>query len=415
VGGLLPVRLPGDGADNGGGDKGRAVQALHVTPASWSATTQHAQLLLEMRRARKRGFFVRLAVFVVLPTLLTLLYTTVLATPRYTSEFEITYQTYKPADSLSAGLKESVAGTSQTNSVDLATILYEYIRSAALLRKLDAKLNLRAYYSRPEIDYLSRLGVTASRERFLDYFLWRVSVSQGLGGFLTVDVQAFDPQFAQTLAMAVVQACDEMVDDMTARARSDETRFAEAEVARQEERVKRARLALTEFQNVHGDQDPQRVASQLGTIVGSLEADLASARAQLANTTPYLTATSPIVLQMKSRITSLEQQLSHEQGRLASAAGGTPYSVLLAQYSALQLEEEFAKTAYQAAQQGLTVARADAARKQNYLIDFAPPNEPDKPALSFPVVYTVTVFLGSLLALGFGSLVAGAFRDHAGL
>jgi len=279
---------------------------------------------------------------------------------------------------------------------------------------LDAQLDLRGYFSRKQIDWLSRLPPDASRERFLAYFRWQVSVSQGLGGFLTIDAQAFDPQFAARLAAAVARACDEMIDQMTARARSDETRFAEAELTREEQRLRTARLALTRFQDAHGDLDPQRAAGQLGGIVGGLESDLAAARAQLADTASSLNAASPIVQQMKSRISALDAQLRAQKARLAGDGSGTPYSSLLEQYSALQLEEEFAKNAYQSAQQGLAVARADAARQENYLVDFAPPVEPDQPTLWFPMTYTATVLVGSLLALGFGSLIVGAFRDHAG-
>jgi capsule polysaccharide export protein KpsE/RkpR len=40
-------------------------------------------------------------------------------------------------------------------------------------------------------------------------------------GYLTVDVPAFDPDYALTLAKAIVKACGRMSDDTTARARQD--------------------------------------------------------------------------------------------------------------------------------------------------------------------------------------------------
>lgn len=390
-------------------------QPLETPLPSGPDAAQYAQILLDMRRTRKRRFFLRLALFVALPTLVTLLYTLYWATPRYVSEFEITYQMYQAPKTLSSGLVQSAIGTSQSNTVDIDAILYEYIRSAALLSKLNAKLGLRTYYSSRKIDYLSRLDATASRERFLDYFRRHVSVSEGLGGFLTVDVTAFDPKFSLALAKAVVQACDEMVDNMTSRARQDEMRFAEDEVGRQEDRIRKARRALTAFQNAHGDLNPQNVATQLGQIVGSLESQLATARAELGDALANMRADSPRVVQIKYMISALEQQLRQEQGRLANTGGNTPYSQILDQYSALQLEEEFAKDAYLSAQQGLAVARADAARKQNYLVDFAPPSEPDKATQYFPLVYTTTAFVVSLLAFGIGSLMVGAFRDQAGI
>ncbi len=390
----------------------------------WPSTAQYAVALVERRRSRSRRLVAWFALIVLLPTLLTALYTLFVAAPRYTSDFELTYQTYRGPSSLASGLVQSVTGTAQSNTVDLGTIVYEYLRSATLAEKLDHDLDLRKHFGASGIDWASRLDPDSSREAFLSYFRARVQVSQGLGGYLKVEVDAFDPAFAQTFAKAIVAAADAMVDDLTARARANEVTFAEAELGREEERVRKARTALTEFQNRQGDQDPTRAASQLGTIVGSIESQLADARGQLTTTTGQLAPNSPIVLQLKSKIAALEGQLKSEQGRLASdrpaaAAPGSPagtasapYSKVLDEYQALQLEQEFAKNAYMAAQQGLVVARADAATKQNYLVDFITPDLPQHESYAYPVEATVTVFLSALLLFAFGSLVMGAARDQ---
>ena len=393
------------------------VAAPSVQPAlpAWPEAPQPVQILLETRRLRRRRFFLRLALFVGLPTLAMLCYTLFVATPRYVSQFEITYQTYGSPQRLSTGLVQTVLGERSTNSVELSAILYEYIRSPALLEKLDAQLHLREYYSSRKVDYLSRMTRDASPATFLLYYRWFVSVSQGSGGYLTVDVQAFDQAFAKKLATAIVQACDRMVDSMSARARNDEVKFAEQEVNREEGRVRRARAALTSFQNAHGDLDPKSSATDLGKIAAALESQLATARSQLTDALSYMSPNSPTVAQLKLKIAALEDQLRVERGRLANTDGKMPYSQILDQYSALQLEEEFARSAYQAAQQQLAVARANAVRQQNYLIDFAPPSTPDKATVYIPTVYTLTVLLIALVAFGIGSLLTGAFRDQAGI
>jgi capsular polysaccharide transport system permease protein len=395
--------------------------ALPAMPPGGSAM-QYSQVLLDLQRTRKRRFFLRLALFVGLPTVLVFLYTFWLATPRYVAEFQVTYQNYQPAKSLSVGLVESIVGSNNSGSVDIGTIIYEYVQSPALLTKLDSTLHLKQYYSDPGIDWFSRLSSSASSEKFLSYYHRRVAVSEGLGGYLTIDVTAFDPKYAVALAKAIVQACDAMVDGMTARARQEEVRAAEAELTREEQRVRQARKALTDFQNVHGDLDPQRVASQLGQIVGNLESQLSTARTELANTLAYMRPDAPRVVQLKFLISALEQQLRQEQSRLANNSGtmagshgGVPYSQILDEYNALQLEADFAQKAYLAAQQGLTVARADAARQQSYLIAFAPPNEPDRATQWFPVTYTLATFLIAVLAFGIGSLLFGALRDQTGI
>lgn len=380
-----------------------------------AAAAQYSQVLLELQRTRKRRFLLRLALYVGLPTLLVFLYTSWIATPRYEVETQITYQAYQPAKSLSSGLVDSIIGSNNNSAVDIETLIYEYIQSPALLAKLDSTLHLRQYYSNPAIDWFSRLNPHASSERFLAYYRRHVSVSEGLGGYLTVDVTGFDPQYALALAKAVVQACDAMVDNISARARQAQVRAAEDELSRQEDRVRKARKALTGFQNLHGDLDPQRVATQLGQITGNLEAQLATARTELANTLGYMKPDAPRVVQLKYLISALEQQLKQEQSRLANTGGATPYSQILDEYSALQLEQDFASKAYLSAQQGLTVARAEAARQATYLIDFAPPNAPDSPTIWFPITFTLGAFLVTLVVFGVGSLLLSALRDQAGI
>jgi capsular polysaccharide transport system permease protein len=387
---------------------------VEPAPVPWTGVLPSAQILLDTRRARRRRFFLRLGLFSGLPTLLTLLYMLFVASPRYVSQFEVTYQSYQPAQNLTQGLVQSVLGTSQSNNVDFSALLYEYIRSQSLLKNLDEKLHLRQYYSARNVDYFSRMNPKASLDTFLRYYQWYVSVSEENGGYLTVDVQAFDPDYAQALAKAIVEACDKMVDEITLRPLQDEVRFAEGEVARAERRVRRARQAMTDFQNAHGDINPPTSASQLNGIVGGLEGQLAAARTELnmlVSTAPH----SPQIAATRAQIAALEGQLKQEQNRLANSAGGAPYSVLLDEYNAIQLEQQFARSDYMAAQQGLEVARANAARQENYLVAFIPPNRPDKEDLEFALIYTFTAFVTSLVLFAIGSLIGGAMRDQAGL
>ncbi len=309
-------------------------------PFSWVGPVQPAQAWLDLRRTRRRRFFLRLAIFSGLPTLFTLFYMLFVASPRYVSEFQITYQSYQPTQALSSGLVQNLLGTSSSSSVDLSAIIDQFIGSQSLMAKLDQELHLRKYYSSPKVDYLSRMNPNAPISTFLRYYNWYVSVSQGIGGYLTVDVQAFDPDYAFAVAKAIVKATDKMVDQMTARAGQDQVRYAQEEVNRAEDRVRKSRVALTEFQNDHGDLNPPGSASQLGGIVGTLEDRLATARTTLttlASASPH----SPQIVTVKYQIAALEEQLKQEKNRLANSSGGTLYSKLLEQYSTLQTRTRF--------------------------------------------------------------------------
>ena len=63
----------------------------------------------------------------------------------------------------------------------------------------------------------------------------------------------------------------------------------------------------------------------------------------------------------------------------------------------------------------LAVARADAAKKQSYLVDFVAPSLPSAPDRGFYITYLGYAFFGTLVLYAIGSLLAGAFRDQAGM
>jgi capsular polysaccharide transport system permease protein len=408
-----PLR-PRRGAGRGLAPPPAAEGVPALAAAGPPTAASHLDLLFEIARRRRRRTLWRFAAFVILPTLATAAYFAFLAAPRYVSHAELTYSIYRPPESLSAGLAQSFSGTNQNNNIDLGAIVYQYARSDAILHQLERSLPLRQAFSSPRLDPLTRLSPDAADSELLRAYRRRVTVSEGLGGYLTLDVATADPQLSQRLAQAVVNACDRMVDDITAHARDDEMSFASAEVAREEDRVRRARAALTRFQNQHGTEDPERSANQISGVAGVLESDLAAARAQLAENTPFLSSASPAIRQLHARITSLEGQLAAENARLADTSG-TPFSQLLDEYSRLQLEQEFARTAYTQAEQGLAVARADAARRENYLVPFIAPSLPDRPDLIAPIEMTASVFLAAVLASVMLSVLGGALRDGSGL
>jgi hypothetical protein len=76
-----------------------AVPALFPGKPSSDLPPQ-VQFLLRMRANRLRNFLLRLCIFVVVPTLLVWVYTTVMVTHRYVCTFEETYQVYQPSAAL---------------------------------------------------------------------------------------------------------------------------------------------------------------------------------------------------------------------------------------------------------------------------------------------------------------------------
>src|SRR5208282_3937851 len=119
---------------------------------------------------------------------------------------------------------------------------------------------------------------TATHDQLLKYYLARVAISEQMGGYVTVDVEAFDPKTAQAIGQALALACDNMVTGMTQRQRDDYVKFAEGQLSKMQERLDTATLNVINFRNQHRDFNPQTAASQLDTVIGALEQQVSLAR-----------------------------------------------------------------------------------------------------------------------------------------
>jgi capsular polysaccharide transport system permease protein len=315
---------------------------------------------------------------------------------------------------LSAALTESAQGSSVTDNVDYGTLLYEYIRSAALAEKVDGQINLRQHFSSHRIDSLSRLDRNATQAEFLVYWRDHVSVAEGFGGYLTVQVQGFDPAFTLLLAQTITSDADTMINGLAGQALISQVKSATSQLYMAGVLLKNADDALTAFRNTHGDLDPSFAATELATIVGTLESQLASLQAQLQWSEANLQPGASQIVQLKLQVSAMQQQIQSERQRLADNTGSS-YSNTVAQYNDLLANQQFASTTYQSAQQGLIVAQADAASKLNYAVAFVAPILPDHPTLPDPLISSLTLFLVFLSLYAIGNLLFAAFRDQSGI
>jgi capsular polysaccharide transport system permease protein len=374
---------------------------------------EQVQVLLALRASRLRRFLIRCGIFIVLPTLLVLFYTLVIVTPRYQCSFEEVYQVYQPTSSLAGPPVQTV--TSSSDAIDYATVIAQYIQSAALAEQLDQQIQLRAHWSDPKIDWTSRLRKNATNAQYLSYFNSHVLVDEGFGGYLTVSVQGFDPAYTLLLAKTVNADADTMLNGLTAQARQAEVTAATTQLATATAALAKANDALTSFRNAHGDLDPSMIATELGTIEGTLESQLAGLRAQLAQAQANMQPNATQIVQLNLQISGVEKQLEAEKQRLANASGQSNYSEVVAQYQTMLTNQQLASTNFQAAQQGLVLAQADVSAKQDYVVDFVAPVLPDRPTIPNPWTTAALTLMSCVLGYSILNLLFSALRDQTGV
>jgi len=365
--------------------------------------------LARERGAGRRRWASPLA-WILLPTAAAMVYYLLIASDVYISEAKFTIRGDEalPKSPIEAALFGAGGGED-------ALVVREYVLSHGIVAELDDQAGLRAAYGRDSVDYLQRLPDDASREDLVAYFADMVSITfDAESAVTTLAVRAFTPEDAKRIADAILSLSEKLVNGLSERIADDVLGFARAELARAERRVTTGRRALTAFRDRSEALDPTQEAGAILGIVSELESRLAEERAKLMELQSYLREDNARIAATKARIAALTEQIAAERARLTGGRGGR-ISQLLADYEELQLELEFARNAYTSMLGSLETARAEAQKKQKYLIPVVAPNLPQEPLEPRRLLGVLTVLAGALVIYGIGALVVAAIREHAEL
>lgn len=334
--------------------------------------------LAEPARVRRRHFGVLLSFLfmVLLPLGMVGGYMLFVAEDQYasTTGFTVRQEEGKSASDLVGGLAQIAGGGASTEG----DVLYEFIRSQQIVRRVDEKLDLRRYYAqRWHSDPAFALWPEASIEDLHWFWERAVHVSYDQGSGLTeLQVLAFDPEMAQRLATTIVEESQAMVNALNTAAREDAIRYAKADLEDTLQRLLQARQALTAFrtrtQIVDLGADLQGRMGVLNTLQQSLAQELI-AYDELRQTTR---STDPRLTQAERRIQVIRERITEERSSIAATevlGTGEDYPSLMAEFEGLSTQREFAENAYRAALTAYDAAQANAVRQSRYLATYIAP------------------------------------------
>ncbi|WP_245897951.1 sugar transporter [Pseudoprimorskyibacter insulae] len=353
---------------------------------------------------------------VIAPLLATIHYLYFVAEDQYASSFGFAVRSEET--SLASGLLGGLASLSGGSSSSDTDILYEYIQSRSLVEKIDDQLDLETIYSRPEADPIFAYDTSGEIEDLVRFWNKMVHVSYAAGsGLLEVEVKAFAPEDALAIANAVIVESTTMINDLSAIAREDATRYAREDLEQAVARLKSAREALTRFRSETRIVDPSAdIQGQLG-LVNSLEAQLAGAIIELNLLLETARDSDPRVETAQRRISVIQTLIEEERqkfglGRGSDPESGQDYSTLLGEFERLTVDVEYAQKSYLAAQTALDAAQADAQRQSRYLATYARPSLPR--SSQYPERFQLSAVTGAMLLLiwSIGVLIYYSLRDR---
>lgn len=356
----------------------------------------------------------RFIVCVGIPTLLVLLYLVIFAAPTYRTETQIVVRenSTSGSSSLIPGFAANLLGGNIRSSLEDAYILVEYLHSSAVIEQVDAELGLRAHYASPRLDFIRRLATDAPAETVHEFYRNHVKIIiNPQSSIVTLQVDAFDPAFAQKLAKALVAASERAINELNARMVGAQTALAERELIKTRENLMAARQRLLEFQIANSIIDPVgEMSSRLGTLA-ALDSRLVEKRTQLRTKEQFLRNDSFDVRSLQQEIAALDEQRTQENLRLVNPDDKS-MAAAAQKYEDVKLAAEFTLNAFTAALALDEKAKLDAARQQKFLLPISAPFLPQEPAFPILLLNTITAFTLFSLLYAITRLIIATIRDH---
>lgn len=348
------------------------------------------------RRRRSQRTALRLALLVVLPTLLSGTYFGLIAPDRYQAEARfVVRKPNAPNRSPTQGL--SIEEGPKGIGGDDAFAVRDYLISRDALQLLLDKADFRGALARSNGDWLWKFPgpVTGHTEEDL-YRLYQSLVSidyDSSTSVTTVDVQAFQPDDAKRIALVLMQGGEALLNRLNERARSDAIHVSDVEVTRAQQKALDAQDQVTAFRDRESIIDPTQLSNTVLTTIGMMMMQLVETRAQL-DVTMQASPNSPQIALFRSRIMALQQQIDRERATLAGS--DRSLAPRIAEYERLVLLRSFADKSFLSALNLQEAARLDAQRQQAYLEHVVEPHVADEARYPWRGTWILCTFLAGL-------------------
>ncbi len=347
-----------------------------------------------------------LLLMVVLPTIIWAWYMWARAQDQYvaTVGFSVRKEEADPTLDLLGGLSQLTGSTSASDP----DILYDFLRSQDIVATINEELDLASRFSKPyDIDPIFGYEPNGALEDLTKYWRKQVKVHYDSSSkLITLTVMAFTAEDALEIAQAAFEESSRTINRLSDIARDDATRFSRDELAKAQDNLTAARLAMTSFRMRTQIVDPAADLEGQMTVLSTLQSQLVEA--MVAQDTLRETARDDDtrVIQGQRKINAIQTQIDAARAKFGATGegpNGESYAELVAEYEELAADMEFAETTYRSAQASYETAVAEGQRQSRYLAAHIEPRLPETPEL--PNRFTLTARIFSILLLAWGVLL----------
>lgn len=347
--------------------------------------------------------------WVILCFVIAMIYFSAIASDRYVSRAELVIKQADQIKMLPDAL--SMLGIGGSNHQDVL-LIQDYLISPDLILILDKELKLKTHYQNDKIDYFSRLPENVSQEQFIKYYREHLTLHlDELSGVLTIELQAFDPEYGQEVVGQMLKESEIFINKLGHQVALEQLAFVEKEVDRAYQRVQAEKAKVLEFQNNHHLISPESTSTSRIGVVSQIEGELVRQQAQLKQLQSYMKETAPAIISVRARVDALTQQLSQEQSRLTGTDKDAMNEVT-ARYLDVKTQANLAADLYKTGLISLEQARVEAYRKLKHLLIITQPTRAEE--AEYPRRLYNLATIGVLLCLFYSLIVMGlaTLREH---
>jgi capsular polysaccharide transport system permease protein len=384
-----------------------------ISPAERRAQEISAiQREMMLRRRRKLALLtVRLAFFVLLPTILAGYYFYSIATPMYSTKSEfliIQNEGSGGASPLGGLLPTQFATTSDSIAVQ------GYLQSKDAMLRLDGDVGYKDHFKQDWIDPIQRLESEATNE--VAYRLYKKNVKIGYDpteGVIRMEVIAADPEISASFSDRLISYAEQRVNDLSAQKREDQMRDARAGFEEAEQKRREAQEALVRLQLESSTLDPEAVIISLRNQISQVEVQILEKELQLQALLDNSRPNQARVDGVRGDIERLRAQEAKLNQRMTDASqGANSLAQLTVGIQMAQADLATRDMMLQSALQQMEQARTEAGRQVRYLtvaVRPVAPQEPSYPRAFENTILAFLIFAGIYLMI---SLTASILREQ---
>ncbi|MGJ8544465.1 MAG: capsule biosynthesis protein [Sulfitobacter sp.] len=417
--GTLPAQAGGAGSERvqlpqtvpAGG--GRAVG----TPQQMSPAERRTREISEIqrdisrRRRKKMGLLmVRLAFFVMLPTIFAGYYFYKIATPMYATESQFLILTSEGGGS-TGGLGGLLPSQFATSADSIA--VQSYLQSKDAMLRLDGDVGFRDHFTDESIDPIQRLTPDPTNEEAYKMFKKNIKIGYDpTEGVMRMEIVAADPEVATVFSDHLIRYAEERVNNLSQQKREDQ--MSDANLAYEQAQIKRREVQerLIQLQVTSGVDPAEQIAAIRGqissyqTLLYEKELELAALLDNARPNRAKVEGAQGDVRRLKALLGQLEGQMNEAtEGANSLAQKAVEMQLAQADLAAADANLQLALTAMDA-------ARTEANRQVRYLTVAVEPvasQEASYPRSFENTILTFLIFSGIYLMI---SLTSSILREQ---